>query len=91
MRRKQTTPKQASSTTDDAVLQKINLLSHIIDNTGLIATVSYNLHTGYLYVQFAPDFLVSMRELSQVLATATRLKLSNPIISFRDNLIRFGL
>lgn len=82
---------QPSSVTDDAALQKIDLLSHVLDTTGIIATVSYNLSERFVYIHFAPDFLVSFDELNQITATLKRLNLSKPVLSFRDNLIRTSL
>jgi len=91
MQRKQTIPIQSASVTDAAVLQKIDMLTHVLDTTGIIATISYNLTRRFVYIHFAPDFLVSFCELRQITATAKRLNLTNPVLSFRDNLIRISL
>lgn len=91
MRRKQTTPMQTAPITDAAALQKIDMLTHVLDSTGIIATVSYNLSHRFVYIHFAPDFLVSFKELNQITATTKRLNLTDPVLSFRDNLIRINL
>ena len=91
MRRKKTTPAQASPVTDDPALQKIEMLTYVMNTTGIIGNLSYNLTSRFIYIHFAPDFLVSFKELSQILVTCRRLNLSDPCILFRENLIRISL
>lgn len=91
MQRKKQTSMQISSITDDTCLQKIEMINHVMNSTGIIGTISYNLASQFIYIHFAPDFLVSFKELSQILVTCRRLNLSDPCILFRENLIRISL
>lgn len=77
--------------TDGAMLQKISILSHLLDKSNVVATVSYNLSRLQVYIHFAPDSPLPFKDLQVISIVMDKLNMKNPTILFRENLITCAL